>query len=165
MGYQLYLWTSWKKLPSAYSIRSSHHGTWMSVRGTSYRSWIKIFYIVSCLFPEFRMLQACCVTWSDKECQLYVFSESPPCQAVSNALLYILHFVFQSPHSVFIVPSHEFWTWCRQNKFCILLLPLGDSQLKEQVNLDETRNQFSTIEKKIVLPRLCHDSSFVSDTG
>lgn len=154
-----------EKLPSAYSIRRSHQGTWRPLRGSSYRSWIKIFHIDLCTFPDFRTLQECCVTWSDKECQLYLFSESPLCQAVSNALLYILHFVFQSPHSVFFVPSHEFWTWCGQNKFCILLLPLGDSQLKEQLNLDETHNQFSIIDNKIVLPCLCHNSSFVSDTG
>lgn len=61
-------------------------------------------------FPESRTLQECCVTLNDKECQLYLVSVSSPCQGVSNAMLYILHFVFQIPCSAFIVPSHEFWT-------------------------------------------------------
>lgn len=46
------------------------------------------------------------ITWSDKECQLYLFSEGLPCQTVSNALLYILHFVFQSPHGA---PCSKSW--------------------------------------------------------
>lgn len=128
------------KLPSAYSISSSQHGTWTPVGGSIIDHKRKYSIFINACFQNSGHHKNVMSLRVIKNVSCIYFLR--PLLDRLWVIVYILHFMVQSPCSVFIVPSHKIWTWCGQNKFCMLLLPLGDSWLKEQVRLDEIRNQF-----------------------
>lgn len=140
MWYQLYLWTSLENYhqPTAYPAASMVLEHLLEVLVIDHKRKYSIF--VNACFQNSGHHKNVMSLRVIKNVSCIYFLR--PLLDRLWVIVYILHFMVQSPCSVFIVPSHKIWTWCGQNKFCMLLLPLGDSWLKEQVRLDEIRNQF-----------------------